>query len=480
MPKAKVVEATVYLDFKKELKKLGLLDPVKKIVLAVSGGVDSMVLLHLMQTVPGAERPQIVVAHVNHALREESDSEELFVKKTVEDSALPLYTYRWAENEHPSSGLEEAARDMRYNFFKKVMNQTDADVLMTAHHQDDQVETILMKLTRGSSLEQITGIEKCQAFNHGYLIRPMLSFSKEEIYQYADDHHVKYMEDQTNQELHFSRNRFRNQIIPLLKEENSKFNEHIERFSKDLNDLLAIAEPLIEEQFESLVRKESSKIEFNLQQFYNYSKPMQKALLIKILDYIYHERETGFKTTYIDILEKWLYEAQGNSQLHLTDGIHASKIYDRIVFNKNESVSVTTSPTKDDMFMILDRSNQGIRLSSSERMVLEVLDSKAFQKVESDAADWLIFNADKVRFPLTIRHRQPGDRMTYKGLTGTKKIKDIFIDDKVPLSERDKAWLVEDANGTIVWLISYRKMDLLSDRETDKLTYVLKYKNNLF
>lgn len=469
----------MYTRFKKEMEKRDLLHPDKKIVLAVSGGVDSIVLFHLLQRIPENERPSVAVAHVNHQLRAESDEEEMFVKNLADSFGLPVHVHHWPKKAQPENGIEEAARNMRYSFFKQVMEDTHSDILMTAHHQDDQVETILMKMTRGSSLEQITGIEPVQPFHQGLLIRPLLPFSKEDIYRFAFENQLEYMEDQTNQELEYSRNRFRNQIIPLLKEENDQFNEHIERFASDLNDLLAIAQPLIEENFKALMTVEPDKIEFQLKPFYNYSEPMQRALLLAVLEELY-QGTTTYKISYVDILENWLKNTTGNSQLHLTDDIVVQKTYQRIRFAKQSTdFTAIKSEQKKDSFT-LDEQQTLIHLSPTETIELQrttETDNDLHERLPNDSADFLYFHPEKIQFPLTIRHRRPGDRMSYKGLKGTKKIKDIFIDEKVPLEIRDKAWVVEDANGIIIWLIAYRKMDLLSDKETDKLTYVLKYNN---
>ena len=162
-----------------------MLDPKTHILVGVSGGVDSVVLLHLLQAINDDTRPKISVAHINHQLRDESDSDEKFVRKLAESYRIPFYSYTWKKEEHPESGIEESARKVRYTFLKKLMKAHKIPVLMTAHHQDDQVETVLMKLARGSSLEQLTGIKLIQPLNEGQLMRPMLTFTKGQIYEYA-------------------------------------------------------------------------------------------------------------------------------------------------------------------------------------------------------------------------------------------------------------------------------------------------------
>lgn len=456
-------------DFNNILQKNNLLNPKQHVLLAVSGGVDSIVLFHLMQKIPKTKRPKVSIAHINHQLRPEASKEATFVEQLAEEYDVPFYLYVWEKSKQPTSGVEEAAREMRYAFFKEVMGKTGANVLMTAHHQDDQVETILMKLTRGSTLEQLTGIQLTQAFAGGLLIRPLLPFSKTEIYAFAHQHHLMYFEDESNQGLAYSRNRFRNKIIPLFKEENAKFTEHIEQFAEDLQDLLEIAAYPIEQAFTKLVKKEQGQLSFKHQAFFEHSEAMQRALLQKVLETLYAESEISYKTNYIEIVRDWLRSGAVNTQLDLLENFVVKKTYHEVIFSKKERDHSSMAMHR----YLIEELDQWVQLSETEAIGLFATES---EELEEDVIDTFVFSANKVAFPLTVRHRQPGDRMTYRGLAGTKKIKDIFIDEKVPLDERDQAWLVEDAKGQILWLISYRQMQLLSEQKTDKLTYILKYK----
>ena len=465
--------AILYTQFEHMLERYNLLKNDKKVIIAVSGGVDSIVLLHLMQSISADRRPEIIVAHINHELRPESGQEEMLVRERAQQYGLSFYNHTWLKSEHPPSGIEEAARNIRYRFLKEIMAETAASFVMTAHHQDDQVETILMKLARGSSLQQMTGIEEAQTFAQGQLLRPLLPFTKEAIYQYAEINGLLYMEDQSNQTLNYTRNRFRNAIIPLLKEENKQFNTHINQFKSDLQDLLTIASTPIDKNFNELVTSEPGQIAFHQEVFHAFDEPMQRALLRKLLDSVYAEKEQTYKTNYIGLIQNWLRDAEGNSHLQLTGGVTVEKSYQDIkVYQSTDSKNYSKDPST---YISLDDTGQKRSLSESESIELNTITQKELASLAADDPNYFVFQSDAVVFPLTIRRRLPGDRMQYQGLGGTKKIKDIFIDDKTPLKERDKAWIVEDATGQIVWLISYRKMYLLSQQETDKLTYILKY-----
>lgn len=420
-----------------------------------------------MQAINDDTRPKISVAHINHQLRDESDSDEKFVRKLAESYRIPFYSYTWKKEEHPESGIEESARKVRYTFLKKLMKAHKIPVLMTAHHQDDQVETVLMKLARGSSLEQLTGIKLIQPLNEGQLMRPMLTFTKGQIYEYAKKNNVDFREDASNLSLEYTRNRYRNQIIPLIREENSQLNEHIEQFTKDISDLVAISKQPINEVYQKLVQLNDGEIFFSHEHFFQLNEPIQRAILKEVLRNLYQDEEEQYKTVYIEMIRTWLSEGEVNTHLNLANNFTVFKGYQEAVFKKIEKVKRVSSTNNQ---FLLDEVNQWVELSPNEKIGI-------FEHKGHKGEEFLLVPADKLKLPLTIRHRMHGDRMTYKGLSGRKKIKDIFIDDKVSPENRDKAWLVEASDGQIIWLISYRKMDLLSTEETDRITYVIKYKH---
>lgn len=462
----------MYERFEKLLQKYNLLDVDKKILLAVSGGVDSMLLFYLFTQLPIEKRPQLHIAHINHQLRPEADEEERFVQELASKKNVPFYSYIWEEQLHPESGIEVAARKMRYQFFKDIMKEHDIATLMTGHHQDDQVETVLMRLARGSSLKQLRGIQESQAFSEGsQLIRPLLSFSKEEIYAYAEKNKIPFMEDESNQESIYTRNRFRQEIIPLLKNENPRFSAHIEQFISDITDLLEISEGPIERAVGEAVVAEGKSIRVDLDVF-NYLKPsLQRAVITYVLKKIYQDKSESYKTSYIELIRLWLLEGEVNTHLDLQRDYRVKKTYCMARFFKPKSHPVIV----EDVVHLIEEVGEWQELSPTERIGLfPVIDGEGWAIDDNQ----LLIEVDKLNMPLRVRHRQPGDRMSYEGLAGTKKIKDIFIDEKTPIDLRNQAWIVEDAGGEIIWLISYRKLGLFTASETDKLVYVLKYEKD--
>ena len=183
------------------------------VIVAVSTGVDSMVLLDLLQHISPRQKPRIVVAHVNHQPMR-VNGKRRFLSSIVMNVVLASI-WQCGLKDHPQTGIE-AARTFRYHF-SQIISEENADALMTAHHADDQAETVLMKLIRGGSLNQLIGIKPSQPFEKVVLIRPLLSFSKNEIKDYAVDHQLTWFEDSTNQSNDVLRNRIRHEIVPQLK-----------------------------------------------------------------------------------------------------------------------------------------------------------------------------------------------------------------------------------------------------------------------
>ena len=459
----------MFQNFKQILQRMNLLQADKKILLAVSGGVDSIVLLKLMLSIPTSKRPALNIAHINHQLRPEAKQEERFVQKLAEDNGIPYYSYSWSKEEHPENGIEEAARDVRYTFFKKIMTEQNMDVVMTAHHQDDQVETILMKLTRGSILEQLTGIDESQTFAEGRLVRPLLGFEKRELITFAEEQKLDFMEDESNFEPTYTRNRFRNQIIPLLKQENNQFNQHIEQFAADLNDLLEVSSRPIQETYNLVVNDKEGTLILEIEAYEKLSSAFQRVLLKHLLNTLYQSDTNGYKSTYIEVISHWIIHGEVNTTLNLQSDFMAKKEYDTVSFLKQKT---TIEETDEHSTVIIDQVDEWVKLSATEKIGLFVYEDNE-ERVDEES---LLISEDHLKLPFIVRHRKPGDRMRYVGLNGTKKIKDIFIDEKTPAENRRQAWLVEDQTGDILWLISYRKMNLFTSQETDKLTYILKYK----
>lgn len=432
-------------------------EPADKVLVAVSGGVDSIVLTHLLVRLPDELRPDISIVHINHQLREESDKEEVYIRKLVEDLGLPLYIYHWDQGKKVENNIESSAREMRYSYFKQVMEEEGINTLLTAHHLGDQAETVLMKLIRGGILEDKTGIQLVSDFNSGKLIRPLIPFSKKDLYDYAETQRLTYFEDETNHTDMYFRNRIRRKVLPLLKEENPKVENHLKEFSSELSDLVKFSAPLIQKERDKYYENNT----LYLEEFLTKEDYLQNLVLKEIFKELFTE-DKSFNKNYTDIFTQWMRDSSPNSSLNLEGNLEAQKEYNKIRFIRKEQKD------EEEYEEYELEMNTWLELPDGNSIGL-------FGKAQVDIkeSDLVFYIADSdLNLPAKIRHRENGDRMTLKGSKGSKKIKDIFIDQKIPAYKRDEAWVLTDKNDTIIWLIGYKESLLFNNSITDKMTSV--------
>lgn len=439
-----------------------------KILLAISGGVDSMVLLKLMESVARREQLSLYVAHVNHQLREESLQEERYLKEYCKEQNLPFFTTRWQNA--PITGMEEAARAFRYSFFSQIMEQTGCVKLMTAHHGDDQVETLVMKLARGGSLGSHIGIKERQQFSSGELVRPLLQFSKEELRQWATRNNLVFFEDQTNEETQMQRNRIRKWVIPQLRKENARLLPHAQQFSQQLE----WAEEIISEEMkinyltyvtvtddgwiidgEWLEKQTDGKKYFFLSYFFKKSLEQKKIGAKEEQIYqLMHLMAKEKAQWEISFSKKWLFK----------------KSYQQFSFQKKK---------KQIEKEYIIHYNEGIYLNENEW--LGILKSDEIQKNQSipkNTEGWTTFQKEfsaELAEKFVLRRRQEGDRLILNEKL-VKKISRFFIDNKVPNEKRASSWVLSDYKKNIYGLLPFALSYLSIVRETDKIHYVLLYK----
>ncbi|MBO0453795.1 tRNA lysidine(34) synthetase TilS [Candidatus Enterococcus murrayae] len=423
----------------------------QKILLAVSTGVDSMVLLHLLEQ----QNADIGVIHVDHQLRPESKKEAAFLRDYCEKKRLPMYSKVW---EHPAKrNIEAEARRVRYDFFKEIMEQEKYDFLLTAHHGDDQLETLLMRMVRGGSFAGHSGIARQQDFGPGILLRPLLSFSKEEIYCYAKKERLIYFEDATNETQDYFRNRIRKNVVPELKKENPRILVHAQQFHQQLTWANQMIEHMLKENlrniefdgqrwsflYENMPVEEGARYYFLSAFFQQIEEQTSLVASQRQLFLILEQMERSVSQWSIDIGENWQF----------------MRSYQQFYLSKKESIS------------------RGIfTLGENEQIVLSDGGTIALRRsdVYSENNGLHVSLPLSVKLPLTIRRRSAGDRIR---LTKTlfKRINRYFIDKKIPTDQRDQAWVVEDSAGEIVALLPFVNSYLSITTETDRIHYILDY-----
>lgn len=425
-------------EFKRHLERGRFFNKNDRVIVAVSTGVDSMVLLALLQELPVNIRPQIIVAHVNHRLRKQSEEEERFIRDYCNEHQLKLLVHHWSLAAHPQTGIEEAARKMRYRFFAQVMKEEQATILLTAHHQNDLAETMLMKLTRGGQLHQLIGIEEKRPFASGVLERPLLIFPKHRLREYAINNHLKWYEDLTNHELNVSRNRFRHQVIPLLEKENANFLASLNSYHEQLELAVELENQFAQEQLAKLSNKNGH---LDIKKLGQLSLAKEQLVLVKWLE------ETGALGLKRGFIEQLLADINNRHlpqfERQVAPDLALFKNYSEL-FIKNVNQSPQKTQTSINSVVKLGRWYS----IENDYQIAVAKDRTFFNQGEYCQEMWLA----PEQLPLTIRRWRERDRLPLKN-GGHQKVGRVLIDQKVPLSRRNQQLVIVDAQNNVVWVV---------------------------
>ena len=417
------------------LKKYNL-DNKVPLVVGVSAGPDSMALLHMLMQVSS----NIICAHINHNVRPESEEEEEFLQKYCHDNNIIFESYK-IKNYHESN-FENEARKIRYNFYEKILTKYDSNYLFLAHHGDDLIETVMMKIMRGSNLEGYAGIKEINKHGYYYIIRPLLNFTKEELINYNQRHNITYFIDNSNDDIKYTRNRYRQNILPILKDEDENVHQ---KFLKYSNTLLEY-DNYIKEEANKIIKKVYQNNILNLTKFNTYHIFLRKNILYSILNNYYNNKPDIIKEKHILEIINMIDNQKPNLSVNLPEQKIAIKSYNELYF---------TSATK----------KQDYQIKFTDKILIDNLFIEKITKSTTDGNDVCRLNSQDIKLPLYFRNRKKGDIMKVKGLNGSKKIKDIFIDTKIPQEKRQNYPILVDANDTILWLPNLKKSQFNVSKE---------------
>ena len=409
--------------FSEELIKILPPNSNLNFLLAVSGGADSMVLLYLFQNLKKNHfNLHFEVAHINYKLRnEDSDLDQKLVENFCKDNRLKLHTYEVSEKDQkPNGSIQLWARDLRYRFFREIQEKQNLEFLVTAHHMNDQLETFLINISRGSGISGISGIPA----NENNILRPLLNFSKSDIYQFALEQKIPYREDISNKKNDYIRNKIRNEISPKLTEINSHF---LENFRKSLN-IINQSKDFINVQIHKILNDLTVKKEPNLW----------------ILDKIKLGQESGFVK--FEILKKFGFQNMTEiSKIFSTETgktLHSDRwkiLIDRnIIILTSSLIPHKNTENKEEFFI----TEQEIHIYST-----------FFEKQE---LNWKI-NTQNISFPLKIKHPKKNDVFYPSGMIGKKKISKFLKDEKIPILERKNIWILCDSDEKILGVLPLRQ-----------------------
>lgn len=397
----------------------------KKLLLAVSGGLDSIVMTHLFHQLG----LNIAIAHCNFQLRgTESVEDEIFVRKLATQLKIPAFITHFDTRAFAADfklSTQMAARELRYNWFNELAETNGFDYILTAHHADDNLETFLINLSRGTGIEGLTGIPQQNA----KIVRPLLEFTRDEIEQYAKLNNIEWREDSSNASDKYLRNKIRHDIVPKLKEINPDILKSIQKTQQFLQQTQEMAEDASIMVYQQVAQQANEEIHFNLKKLKQL--PNYRSYLFSWL------REFGF-TAWDDVYD--LATAQSGKQV----------FSNRYKLLKNREYLILSELT--------DFVASEFTIDENQKDVKVPL-NLSIEKVDDmgHATNRTIFvDADKLQYPLQLRKWNEGDSFFPLGMEGkSKKVAKLFKDEKLSLNEKDKIWLL-CSNDQIVWVIGIR------------------------
>ncbi len=420
------------------------------VVVAVSGGIDSMALLHLLVRVKKVLDIKIICAHVNHNVRKESEEELEFVKNYCLKNNV-IFESLIIEN-YSDDNFHNEARNIRYDFFNNLVKLYRAKYLFTAHHADDLMETILMRIARGSTLRGYAGFKREVKKDGYYLVRPLIYLDKEEITKYVKSKRVKYVQDVSNFSDKYTRNRYRQNIIPALKQED---NQVVSKFNK-FSELLLECNSYIDNQINSIIESIYPKNILNTKLFLEQDPFIQKKVLYYIMEQKYQDDLILINDKHVNLVLKLINSKKSSGCIHLPNNIKVEKSYNSLYFK--EEVEDILYEVEIDKYVTLP----------SGKIIEKI---KSTQNNDNNICR---IDSSSVKLPLFVRNKKDGDKMTIKGMLGKKKLSDIFINNKVKVSDRNNYPVVCDSTGEIVWLPGIKKSKFCKDIK-ESYDIILKY-----
>lgn len=437
------------------------------VLLGVSGGPDSMALLQYFYLIRDKWDLTLIVVSANHQLRGEEGQADLdyvkaeCVKRDIKfiGTSLDVPAYKHTHN----VGTQVAARELRYQFYAEQMEMQQADFLALGHHGDDQIETMLMALVRTADSSSFSGMPMKRSFHGGQLIRPMLCVTKSEIEEYCEQYSIIPKIDPSNNEPTYTRNYYRKYVLPHLKKKNQNLHMTIQHLSESLLEDENYIMKQAKRMFKTVVTYDSKdkQATLNIDDFKTYPTALQRRTYHLILNYLYEELPKDISYTHEDNFFR-IIMGDGNAVIDFPAHLKIRKSYRELMFYF-ESQSLE----KVDFDYTLEIPARYDLPDGSQVM------TSFTNQTENEERYMMIIPEKDVVLPLHIRTRQPGDLMSWKGLNGNKKIKNIFIDEKIPAILRDTWPIVTDHHGSILWLVGLRKKQFNITQDTDSFIKII-------
>lgn len=459
-----------------------LLERGDVLLVAVSGGPDSTALLHILTELAADWSFSLHVAHMDHGFRgEESRREAEWVRSLSERLGWPC-TVR--HEDIPQAVMsakgnpQDVARQIRYSFLIETAKRIKADAVVLGHHADDQAETVLLRLIRGASLTGIAGMSPVAEREGVKLVRPLLRIYKEDIYRYMHDRGHGYCTDSSNLKRTYARNRLRLDVMPLLREFNPDLAQTLNRMADILRAEDRFLHELTEREASRLFRRSQSGFTASRDELLKLDVALQRRVIKLILSYLCKNRDqTPYTSVHIEKIREAIRQSEPPSlTLHLPGSVFVRE-YDLLRFAADGHDSAVRFYA-----YRVDDANGSVTIGEAGAVL-------QFSTHDEMPASWLeaghdsdrrcaYFDMDELEFPLTVRNRRPGDRIRLMNMEGTKKLKDLFIDLKVPPGVRDEVPLVFDAAGRLLWVCGIRRSCHALIRPNTKKVLRIRFEQN--
>jgi tRNA(Ile)-lysidine synthase len=417
-------------EFKRYIELQGLCRFGERILLAVSGGVDSVVMAHLFAEAGYG----CAIAHCNFELRGvDSDADEEFVRSLAGSLEIPVYVKRFeVDREVGEKGIsvQMAARELRYAWFSELAEQHGYDAIATAHNMNDSVETVLLNLSRGTGIRGLTGIPP----RNGKIIRPLLFSSRKEIEKHARSHHLAFREDSSNLETKYQRNKIRHDVIPSMEQINPGFIDTMAGNMKRMEEASAIFSHAVEQVREAIFERGTDGIRIHIDQLTRLT-PLQTWLYELFSPF-------GFTRLQCEGIKDILDAESGRRYISPTHQLYKDR--DRLILTANKPETFSR--------YYLDSPEKNSLLPFS--MDVEVMDRLELGEIPRDP-NTACLDYETLQFPLTIRHWLHGDYFYPLGMDQIKKLSDFFVDQKVPVPVKERTWILATGRN-IIWIMGHR------------------------
>jgi len=426
------------------------LDDKDTIVVGCSGGPDSMALMNILMNIRKKKDLLLICAHVNHNVRKESKDEERFLHEYCDDNNI-VFESMTIEG-YGDDNFHNEARKIRYHFFEEIVNKYQAKYLMTAHHGDDLMETILMRIVRGSTLKGYAGFEKKIDKEQYTLVRPLVFTTKSEIENYNIENKIPYVIDKSNFKGKYTRNRYRRDILPFLKNEDMQVHTKFLKFSDTLIEYSDYIDKILKKE----IKKVCSGTTIKIVPFLENEELIQKKIIFYLLEQVYHDDLNHINMTHVLSIIKLIKSRRANGSINLPGNYKAIKEYDELNI-KQEVDYIGSYEIEIDKFVELPHGK-----------TIEMVEEE--DKNDNNVCRLL---SSEISMPLYVRTRKLGDKISLKKIDGKQKLKNIFIDKKIPVALRDDWPIVVDSKDNILWIPGIKKSKF-SKQKNESYDIILK------